>query len=318
MDVMEKKLAIPLDLFVRSIVEDERTTRDERRRNPAQLPRMIRHKVQLRETVPSIAARFDCHPGEIVEVNRLGSRLIFPGQVLVVPCHLPEDQLRQAEERSAAANEEEHATGGARPRLRFRSYSTPGNRSAFLGALPHKLRDGYIHVEAKLITGTTGVVTGTLFFTPNRVKFDPHVSHPLVVEMGMEAYTVEVPVALLVSAAYFKDLAHHGRASRRMRPSVAAEPADGAALSDQSEDETSPTADDEDSGSGGTGRDRTVVNQPGADASAAGAVGADDGAPHAAEDGAAVADAAGAASGAPIASEKRPSSPSTGETCRRR
>ena len=53
-------------------------------------------QVQERDTLTSIAARFDCLPTEVMKANRLGARLVFPGQVLLVPSRLP-DQPAAAE-----------------------------------------------------------------------------------------------------------------------------------------------------------------------------------------------------------------------------
>lgn len=38
-----------------------------------------------RDTLPSVAARFDTTPSELRKLNRLGSTFIYPGQQLWVP-----------------------------------------------------------------------------------------------------------------------------------------------------------------------------------------------------------------------------------------
>ena len=67
-------------------------------------------QVQERDTLTSIAARFDCLPTEVMKANRLGARLVFPGQVLVVPSRLP-DQPPAAENTGTG---EWSSRGGAR------------------------------------------------------------------------------------------------------------------------------------------------------------------------------------------------------------
>ena len=43
------------------------------------------HIVKDSETIPSIAASYDITPSELIRVNRLSARVIFPGQVLKIP-----------------------------------------------------------------------------------------------------------------------------------------------------------------------------------------------------------------------------------------
>jgi hypothetical protein len=42
-------------------------------------------QVEASDTLTSVAARFDTTPSELTKLNRLATRLIFPGQVLYVP-----------------------------------------------------------------------------------------------------------------------------------------------------------------------------------------------------------------------------------------
>lgn len=41
------------------------------------------------DTLTSVAARFDTTPSELAKMNRLATRLVFPGQVLYVPDKRP-------------------------------------------------------------------------------------------------------------------------------------------------------------------------------------------------------------------------------------
>ncbi|GLH04465.1 Oxidation resistance protein 1, partial [Gryllus bimaculatus] len=43
------------------------------------------YTVSAHDTLTSVAARFDTTPSELAEINRLATRLVFPGQVLQVP-----------------------------------------------------------------------------------------------------------------------------------------------------------------------------------------------------------------------------------------
>jgi hypothetical protein len=61
------------------------------------LDQLILHTATDRDTLTSIAARYDCTPSEIIKLNRLSSRLIFPGQIVKVP---KEQQLQQQQQHS--------------------------------------------------------------------------------------------------------------------------------------------------------------------------------------------------------------------------
>ncbi|XP_050039473.1 uncharacterized protein [Dermacentor andersoni] len=55
-------------------------------RTPTQPPPgAIEYVVKASDTLAGIAARFECTPGELTTMNRLTSRLIFPGQTLYIP-----------------------------------------------------------------------------------------------------------------------------------------------------------------------------------------------------------------------------------------
>lgn len=46
-------------------------------------------QVKASDTLTSVAARFDTTPSELAKMNRLATRLVFPGQVLYVPDKRP-------------------------------------------------------------------------------------------------------------------------------------------------------------------------------------------------------------------------------------
>ncbi|KAF0297308.1 Oxidation resistance protein 1 [Amphibalanus amphitrite] len=75
-------------------------------------PTLVKYAVQERDTLTSIAARFDCLPTELVKANRLNARLVFPGQVLLVPSRVA-DQPPAAT--TAAAGELNGAGGEVGP-----------------------------------------------------------------------------------------------------------------------------------------------------------------------------------------------------------
>jgi LysM repeat protein len=51
----------------------------------ASLVPTISYVVKDRDTLTSVAARFDTTPSELTQINRLGSSFIYSGQTLLVP-----------------------------------------------------------------------------------------------------------------------------------------------------------------------------------------------------------------------------------------
>lgn len=56
-----------------------------RRSGPAPIVPTITYTVGDRDTLTSVAARFDTTPSELTQLNRLGSSFIYSGQTLLVP-----------------------------------------------------------------------------------------------------------------------------------------------------------------------------------------------------------------------------------------
>lgn len=136
----------------------------------AKPPDALEYVVKAEDTLAGIAARFECTPGELAVLNRLTTRLIFPGQSLYVP---------------------------VQP-----SPATPSAPAAPVEG------ERFLKVNARHITDGQGVVSGMLLVTPNKVMFVPNVSDPLVVEHGCEAYEVSAPMEFVVAAALYYDIAH--------------------------------------------------------------------------------------------------------------
>ena len=45
----------------------------------------VEHVVDLSETLESISAKYDATPSELVKINRLALRMVFPGQRIFIP-----------------------------------------------------------------------------------------------------------------------------------------------------------------------------------------------------------------------------------------
>ncbi|CAH2268779.1 jg23796 [Pararge aegeria aegeria] len=176
--------AAPFDLdSLRSKVEGRfdavhKDEDEQSKRLPPPTPiKTMTYTVRDRDTLTSLAARFDTTPSELTKLNRLATQFIFPGQTLLVPDKRKEilDNLRPV------------------------SPDAPASSSA-----PQR----FLKINVRHITDGQGVVSGVLLVTPNAVMFDPNVSDTLVMEHGPESYGVIAPMEYVVNAAIFYDIAH--------------------------------------------------------------------------------------------------------------
>ncbi|MBZ3891520.1 Nuclear receptor coactivator 7 [Sciurus carolinensis] len=123
------------------------------------------------DTLNSIALKFNITPNKLVELNKLFTHTIVPGQVLFVPdANFPSSTLRLSSSSPGAT-------------------VSPSSSDAEYDKLP-------------------GVVGGVMIVTPNNIMFDPHKSDPLVIENGCEEYGLICPMEEVVSIALYNDISH--------------------------------------------------------------------------------------------------------------
>ncbi|KAM7360389.1 nuclear receptor coactivator 7-like isoform 3-T3 [Cochliomyia hominivorax] len=227
-------LAAPFDLdSLRSKVEGrfESVDRLSNERKKSSLPTIptVNYTVGNRDTLTSVAARFDTTPSELTHLNRLNSSFIYPGQQLLVPDKSAKDNVSTSStddktggssasgksspiERKLSAEEqtedilESLRPGSPKPGHIERVDST-GRTDANKTDDP-VITQRFLKINVRHITDGQGVVGGVLLVTPNAVMFDPNVSDPLVIEHGPESYGVIAPMDLCVNAAIFHDIAH--------------------------------------------------------------------------------------------------------------
>ncbi|KAL7727215.1 hypothetical protein ACLKA6_004477 [Drosophila palustris] len=211
----------------------------------------ISYTVGNRDTLTSVAARFDTTPSELTHLNRLNSSFIYPGQQLLVPDKSAKDDASTS---STGTNEGGGGGGGgsisgkSSPiERKFSSDESKQEKDILEGLRPGSPKPGHIErvvdnsqaeenadksddpvitqrflkINVRHITDGQGVVGGVLLVTRNAVMFDPNVSDPLVIEHGPESYGVIAPMDLVVNAAIFHDIAHM-RVAGGAGPSVAA------------------------------------------------------------------------------------------------
>ncbi|KAK3913640.1 Oxidation resistance protein 1 [Frankliniella fusca] len=194
----------------------------------------ITYTVKASDTLTSVAARFDTTPSELAKMNRLATRLVFPGQVLYVPDKRPggagpgagqqtttpdtslEGQDSESQEDGDSASPKPSSTDGhGRGDAKDGHVRSGGpGRAERIGEhsihAPTRSRDleRFLKITVRHITDGQGVVSGVLLVTPNAVMFDPNVSDQLVIEHGPESYGVIAPMEFVVNAAIYYDIAH--------------------------------------------------------------------------------------------------------------
>ncbi|CAD6991290.1 unnamed protein product [Ceratitis capitata] len=239
-------LAAPFDLdSLRSKVEGrfesvDRLTNERKKSSLPTIPTKT-YTVGNRDTLTSVAARFDTTPSELTHLNRLNSSFIYPGQQLLVPdkSAAKNDSVSGSAtgidekgsnasisgksspvERKLSTTDEQKDENDILEGLRPGS-PKPGhieridsNKSADSAQAEANKSDDpvitqrFLKINVRHITDGQGVVGGVLLVTPNAVMFDPNVSDPLVIEHGPESYGVIAPMELVVNAAIFHDIAH--------------------------------------------------------------------------------------------------------------
>ncbi|XP_074941702.1 oxidation resistance protein 1 isoform X5 [Phalacrocorax aristotelis] len=193
------------------------------RRMSFQKPRgTIEYSVESRDTLNSIALKFDTTPNELVQLNKLFSRAVVPGQILYVPdpdyissvdsspSLSPVSPLSptssEAELDKATVNDpdgvqrKESAASPAHACVRPTRVvsSTSEEEEAFT--------EKFLKINCKYITNGKGTVNGVLLVTPNNIMFDPHKMDPLVQANGCEEYGIMCPMEEVMSAALYKEI----------------------------------------------------------------------------------------------------------------
>uniref|UniRef100_A0AAR2LE41 Oxidation resistance protein 1 n=1 Tax=Pygocentrus nattereri TaxID=42514 RepID=A0AAR2LE41_PYGNA len=185
--------------------------KDAGRRMSFQRPKgTIEYSVESRDTLNSIALKFDTTPNELVQLNKLFSRAVVPGQVLYVP------------------DPEYVSSVGSSPSLSPISPLSPTSSEAdlekvtvpppaFSALRPSRvvsstseeeeaLTEKFLKINCKYITDGKGAVSGVLLVTPNNIMFDPHRTDPLVQERGCEEYGIMCPLEEVQSAAVYREI----------------------------------------------------------------------------------------------------------------
>lgn len=180
----------------------------------------MEYTVESRDSLNSIALKFDTTPNELVQLNKLFSRAVVPGQLLYVP---DPDYISSVEsspslspisplsptssevefEKSAVHDHSRHKETTSSP-----AYSSirPSRVVSSTSEEEEAFTEKFLKINCKYITDGKGTVSGVLLVTPNNIMFDPHKTDPLVQENGCEEYGIMCPMEEVTSAAMYKEI----------------------------------------------------------------------------------------------------------------
>ncbi|XP_043395123.1 oxidation resistance protein 1 isoform X5 [Chelonia mydas] len=182
----------------------------------------IEYTVESRDTLNSIALKFDTTPNELVQLNKFFSRAVVPGQILYVPD--PEyvssaessPSLSPISPLSPTSSEAEFdkATVNDPDGLQRNEAATSPAYACFRPARvvsstseeEEAFTEKFLKINCKYMTYGKGSVNGVLLVTPNNIMFDPHKTDPMVQENGCEEYGIMCPMEEVMSAALYKEI----------------------------------------------------------------------------------------------------------------
>nr|XP_030709390.1 nuclear receptor coactivator 7 isoform X2 [Globicephala melas] len=165
------------------------------------------------DTLNSIALKFNITPNKLVELNKLFTHTIVPGQVLFVPdANFASSTLRLSSSSpgatvSPSSSDAEYdklpdadlARKALKPIERVLSSTSEEDEPGVVK---------FLKMNCRYFTDGKGVVGGVMIVTPNNIMFDPHKSDPLVIENGCEEYGLICPMEEVVSIALYNDISH--------------------------------------------------------------------------------------------------------------
>lgn len=163
-------------------------------------PGTVEFTVGPKDTLNSIALKFNITPNKLVQLNRLYSHSVVPGQKLFVP---EVDQSERGSEDLTAPESSEKKKDGessCRSGRPVRRHTSPLSEDESPATVK------FLKMSCKYFTDGMGVVGGVMIITPNNIMFDPHKSDPLVIENGCEEYGLICPMEEVLSVALYDDV----------------------------------------------------------------------------------------------------------------
>nr|XP_034981655.1 oxidation resistance protein 1 isoform X2 [Zootoca vivipara] len=180
----------------------------------------IEYTVESRDSLNTVALKFDTTPNELVQLNKLFSRAVVPGQILYVP---DPEYISSVESSPSLSpiSPLSPTSSEAEPEKTADSDGVHGKEATPIPVYPcvrparvvsstseeeEAFTEKFLKINCKYITNSKGTVNGVLLVTPNNIMFDPHKMDPLVQENGCEDYGIMCPMEEVMSAAMYKDI----------------------------------------------------------------------------------------------------------------
>ncbi|XP_039184717.1 oxidation resistance protein 1 isoform X5 [Crotalus tigris] len=179
----------------------------------------IEYIVESRDSLNTVALKFDTTPNELVQLNKLFSRAVVPGQVLYVP----DPEYLSSVESSPSLSPESPLSPTSSEAEAEKTADSDGTQKKETTSIPaypcvrstrvvsstseeeEAFTEKFLKINCKYITSNKGTVTGVLLVTPNNIMFDPYKTDPLVQQNGCEEYGIMCPMEEVMSAAMYKD-----------------------------------------------------------------------------------------------------------------
>ncbi|XP_051511534.1 nuclear receptor coactivator 7-like isoform X2 [Myxocyprinus asiaticus] len=186
--------------------DDHSKTHSQTKKERCKPPGTVAYTVGLKDTLNSIALKFNITPNTLVHLNRLFSQSVVPGQKLFVP------DVDQSECSSQVnCSSEQIMTESSEKELKDGESSCRSGRPLCRELSPLSEDESpaavkFIKMSCKYFTDGMGVVGGVMIVTPNNIMFDPHKSDPLVIENGCEEYGLICPMEEVLSVALYDDV----------------------------------------------------------------------------------------------------------------
>ncbi|XP_068024747.1 nuclear receptor coactivator 7 isoform X4 [Melanerpes formicivorus] len=169
----------------------------------------IEYTAGNQDTINSIALKFNITPNKLVELNKLFTQTIVPGQILFVPetSAARRSSFSPGAPVSPSSSDAEYdklpdadlARKAFKPVERVLSSTSEEDEPVVVK---------FLKMNCRYFTDGKGVVGGVMIVTPNNIMFDPHKSDPLVIENGCEEYGLICPMEEVVSIALYNDISH--------------------------------------------------------------------------------------------------------------
>uniref|UniRef100_A0A8C1SFA3 Nuclear receptor coactivator 7-like n=1 Tax=Cyprinus carpio TaxID=7962 RepID=A0A8C1SFA3_CYPCA len=180
-------------------LNDNSTSCSQTKRERSRPPGTAEFTVGPKDTLNSIALKFNITPNKLVQLNRLYSHSVVPGQKLFVP-DVDQSERGSSEHHLTAAESTEKDESSCRSGRPVRRETSP------LSEDESPVTVKFLKMSCKYFTDGMGVVGGVMIITPNNIMFDPHKSDPLVIENGCEEYGLICPMEEVLSVALYDDV----------------------------------------------------------------------------------------------------------------